>query len=186
MGPPAIARQESVARNANFRRVVGLFSTQTDPSLVLRMDNFMEIHRLVLAQMAGQATAAMNPTIRALFPGKTTLNIVRNVDSSKTLAADVTSFGPAKSVFAQLWYEGEEQFFCTAENCGTNDEDKASDWTCHDLKCNCRTNATFCGAQPAISIKNTIDSLKGDLEIKCTTKDDGTTSCTFLQETINS
>ncbi|KAG8752015.1 hypothetical protein FRC14_007441 [Serendipita sp. 396] len=127
-----------------------------------------------------------NPTIGALYPGKTTLNIVRNLDSSKALAPDVTSFGPTKSVYAQLWYEGEEEFFCTAENCDANDGDTSSDWTCHDLKCNCRTNATFCGAVPATSIKNVIDTLKGDLQIKCSNQDDGTISCSFLQETINS
>ncbi|KAG9052708.1 hypothetical protein FS842_009354 [Serendipita sp. 407] len=127
-----------------------------------------------------------NPTIGALYPGKTTLNIVRNLDSSKALAPDVTSFGPTKSVYAQLWYEGEEEFFCTAENCDANDGDTSSDWTCHDLKCNCRTNATFCGAIPATSIKNVIDTLKGDLQIKCSNQDDGTISCSFLQETINS
>ncbi|KAG8830307.1 hypothetical protein FRC18_008288 [Serendipita sp. 400] len=135
----------------------------------------------------GQMSCSVNnPTIGALYPGKTTLNIVRNLDSSKALAPDVTSFGPTKSVFAQLWYEGEEEFFCTAENCDANDGDTSSDWTCHDLKCNCRTNATFCGAVPATSIKNVIDTLKGDLQIKCSNQDDGTISCSFLQETINS
>ncbi|KAG8788268.1 hypothetical protein FRC16_001422, partial [Serendipita sp. 398] len=135
----------------------------------------------------GQMSCSVNnPTIGALYPGKTTLNIVRNLDSSKALAPDVTSFGPTKSVYAQLWYEGEEEFFCTAENCDANDGDTSSDWTCHDLKCNCRTNATFCGAIPATSIKNVIDTLKGDLQIKCSNQDDGTISCSFLQETINS
>lgn len=127
-----------------------------------------------------------NPTIHALYPGKTTLNILRNLNPSNTLAANVSSYGAAGSVHAQLWYDGEEEFFCNADSCQAEEADGSSHWTCHNLKCTCRTNATMCGRFPSTSIKGTIDALSGDLEIKCDTQSDGTVRCAFLQDTIKS
>ena len=88
---------------------------------------------------------SQNPTIHALYPGKTTLNILRNLDPSNTLAANVSSYGAAGSANAQLWYDGEEEFFCNADKCEAKESDGESHWTCHDLKCTCRTNAAMCG-----------------------------------------
>ncbi|PVG02198.1 hypothetical protein CPB86DRAFT_751576 [Serendipita vermifera] len=135
----------------------------------------------------GQMSCSVNnPTINALYPGSVTLNILRNLDPSNTLAANVSSYGAAGSVHAQLWYDGEEQFYCNADSCTQSLTGDSSDWNCHNLKCVCRTNATFCGANPQIAITNTINDLGGDLEIKCSTKDDGSIQCAFLQDTIKS
>lgn len=146
------------------------------------------------------AACLQNPTIRGLYPGKTTLNIIRNVDPANTLSANVTSYGAAGTAHAQLWYvpgrgitsivltiyryDGEEQFFCNADTCAQEFSDGAANWACHNLKCHCRENATFCGARPATAITNVINDLNGDLGIKCTTKDDGSVQCAFLQATI--
>ncbi|KIM28831.1 hypothetical protein M408DRAFT_68953 [Serendipita vermifera MAFF 305830] len=134
----------------------------------------------------GQMSCTVNnPTIQALYSGKTTLNILRNVDPANTLAANVSSYGAAGTVHAQLWYEGEEEFFCNADTCTQDFSDGASTWSCHNLKCHCRENATFCGKVPATSITNVINDLNGDLNIKCTTQGDGSVQCAFIQQTIS-
>lgn len=93
------------------------------------------------------------------------------------------------TIYAQLFYAGEEQFFCNADSCvqtlgnGTG----SSDWTCQDLKCHCITNATFCGGIPFTNLTSTLDGLSGQVEISCDAPSQGgTAACSFKQATIAS
>ena len=92
--------------------------------------------------------SVQNPTLSALYPGSVHLNIIRTYNSSYALASGLTSYGSSGSIHAELFYEGEEQFFCQAGACTVLSDDKSSNWTCSDLKCNCRTGTAMCGATP--------------------------------------
>ena len=70
---------------------------------------------------------------------------------------NTTSFGVAGSIYAQLFYEGQEQFYCTADSCvqtigdgtssnTTNTANESNDWLCQNLKCHCFPGSAFCGA----------------------------------------
>ena len=54
-------------------------------------------------------------------------------------------------VLTTIWlrrYNGEEEFFCNADTCTQDYSNGSADWSCHNLKCHCRANSTFCGAVP--------------------------------------
>ncbi|KAF9063699.1 hypothetical protein BDP27DRAFT_1393878 [Rhodocollybia butyracea] len=125
-----------------------------------------------------------NPTLQSLYPLSSTLNIIRTLNPSLSPIPNVTSFGSAGSLFAQLFYEGEEQFYCEADSC-TQD---TNNWTCQNLACVCRTNTTFCGGVPQTNLTGTIDTLSGTLEIDCGDIDNSTqqATCGFKQSTIDS
>lgn len=133
--------------------------------------------------------------LQGLFPLSSTLNILRTLNDSYTITPNATGFGPSGSVYAQLFYDGEEQFYCTATSCdqtlgiaGDNStiNDGKSDWLCQDLKCHCFTNATFCGAVPEKNLTATMDNLVGTLEISCdaVSPENNTATCAFKQATI--
>ncbi|KZT74033.1 hypothetical protein DAEQUDRAFT_720885 [Daedalea quercina L-15889] len=128
-----------------------------------------------------------NPTLEAIFPLSSTLNILRTLNPSLTPVPNVTGFGSAGSVYAQLFYAGVEQFYCNADSCAqTLDNSTGSaDWTCADLECSCVANSTFCsGAESLASILN---GLSGQLTISCDApSSNGTASCAFKQSTIDS
>ena len=107
-----------------------------------------------------------NPTLQAIYPLSSTLTILRTLNETFTPQPNATSFGVSGTVYAQLWYAGVEQFYCTASSC-TQDapDDGTSSWQCHDLACTCRPNTTFCGAVPLTNLTSTIDGLSGDLDI---------------------
>lgn len=87
-----------------------------------------------------------NPTLQAIFPAQANLNILRTLQPGLTPLPNVTGFGSAGSVYAQLFYAGVEQFYCTANSCSQTVSGEASaDWTCSNLQCTCRTNTSFCG-----------------------------------------
>ncbi|PVG02199.1 hypothetical protein CPB86DRAFT_780630 [Serendipita vermifera] len=135
----------------------------------------------------GQMSCTVNnPTLQSLFPGATTFTILRNLDPSNTLAANVSSFGDSGSLLAQLWFNGEEQFYCSANFCTQDASNNPSDWKCHNLRCACHEKAKLCGINPTISLSTTINGLNGDLEIKCSAGANGSTQCAFLQDTIQS
>ncbi|KAJ3891331.1 hypothetical protein GG344DRAFT_77017 [Lentinula edodes] len=125
-----------------------------------------------------------NPTLQALYPLSSTLNIIRTLNPSLSPLPNVTSFGSAGSLYAQLFYEGEEQFYCKSDSC---DQD-SNNWSCQDLECICRPNTTFCGGVPATNLTGAINTLTGTLNIDCGDVDNSTqqATCSFKQATIDS
>ena len=96
-----------------------------------------------------------NPTLSGIYPGQSTLNVMRTLDPTYTLAPNVGSFGPAGYMHAILWYDGEEQFVCQANKCNQTTTDTSADWSCNSLECQCRPGATFCGKGP-VSLLSTL------------------------------
>ncbi|KAJ3728308.1 hypothetical protein C8R42DRAFT_619517 [Lentinula raphanica] len=125
-----------------------------------------------------------NPTLQALYPLSSTLNIIRTLNPSLSPFPNVTSFGTAGSLYAQLFYEGEEQFYCKADSCAQD----GNNWSCQDLACICRPNTTFCGGVPATNLTGAINTLSGTLDIDCGDIDNSTqqATCSFKQATIES
>ncbi|KAI0692220.1 hypothetical protein BC835DRAFT_1508901 [Cytidiella melzeri] len=135
--------------------------------------------------------SVQNQMLQALYPLDSTLTILRNLNSSFTPLPNVTGFGESGSIYAQLFYSGEEQFYCTADSCTQNigNNSDSSDWNCQNLKCTCIPGATFCGGVPITNITSTIDGLTGAVEISCNAPamQNGvtSTSCAFKQLLIN-
>lgn len=129
-----------------------------------------------------------NPTLQAIYPLKSTLNIMRTRQPSLTPMPNVTAFGDADSGYAQLFYDGVEQFYCHADSCtqDVSDSDGSASWHCHNLQCTCRPNTTFCGGVPATDLTEPINGLVGDLDIECGAVDASTNSasCAFKQQTL--
>jgi len=163
--------------------------------------------RLSLAVWNRDLKVPQNPTLSGLFPGQSTLNILRTLNPSNTLAPNLSSFGPAGYLLVILWYDGEEQFVCQAKNCKQTTTDTSANWSCDSLECQCRPGAAFCGKDPVSApptvillaspkatltnlgqlrnLTDIINKLGGTVEINCSTSG-GTTSCQFLQDTIRS
>jgi hypothetical protein len=60
-------------------------------------------------------------------------------------------------VWAQLWYNGTEQFYCKGSECSQTVANgsgsvNSSTWTCPELSCVCRTGAEFCGSSYLVSL----------------------------------
>ncbi|KAF5367669.1 hypothetical protein D9757_010971 [Collybiopsis confluens] len=125
-----------------------------------------------------------NPTLEAIYPLTSTLNIIRTLDPSLSPIPNTTSFGSAGSLYAQLFYAGEEQFYCQTSSCIQDN----NNWNCQNLACTCIKNATFCGGVPVTDLSGTINQLSGTLEIDCGDLDNSTqqASCTFKQSMISS
>jgi ABC-type multidrug transport system fused ATPase/permease subunit len=129
-----------------------------------------------------------NPTLQSLYPLASTLNIIRTLQPGFTPIPNTTSFGAAGSVFAQLFYDGVEQFYCEADSCtqqlGTN---SSANWQCSNLHCLCRPNTAFCGGVPSTNLTGTIDILVGSLEIDCGAVDNSTNTatCNFKQTVLD-
>ncbi|KAG0706465.1 hypothetical protein DFH29DRAFT_151920 [Suillus ampliporus] len=143
---------------------------------------------------AGELSCQVNnPTLEAIYPLRSTLNILRTLNSSLSPLHNTsgTLLSPynSSSIYAQLFYDGVEQFFCTASSCIQTSSDSTTSsgnttlntWTCQDLSCTCIQNATFCGGVPVSNLTSTIGGLTGTLVIVC----DSTNTCHFQQETIN-
>ncbi|KAG5636134.1 hypothetical protein H0H81_009016 [Sphagnurus paluster] len=131
-----------------------------------------------------------NPTLQAVYPLDSTLNIIRTLQPSLTPLPNTTAFGAAGTVYAQLFYAGVEQFYCEADTCTqslTNGESGAN-WSCQNLRCTCRSGTTFCGGVPALSLVNTINGLSGTLDIDCDPVDstNNTATCYFNQQILRS
>ncbi|PPQ63344.1 hypothetical protein CVT24_006717 [Panaeolus cyanescens] len=130
-----------------------------------------------------------NPTLQAIYPGNSVLNIMRTVDPSRSPLPGKTTFGENGTVFAQLFFNGVEQFYCQANSCTQElnaDSNGSTNWECHNLQCTCRANTTFCGGVPASDLTKPINGLTGTLGIKCGAVDTSTNSasCTFVQTTL--
>ncbi|TDL20128.1 hypothetical protein BD410DRAFT_829832 [Rickenella mellea] len=158
------------------------------------LNNTMTCSTVSRVWAAGQMSCqVINPTLQALFTKSTTLNILRTLDPTQSPLPNITSFGPSGSVTAQLWYDGVEQFFCTADSCVQDFGDGgassgASDWTCQDLKCSCRPKSSFCGANPSSDLTQTLNGLSGSVTISCAAPNSTTssTTCSFKQTVIDS
>lgn len=131
-----------------------------------------------------------NPTLQAIYPLASTLNIIRTLQPAYTPIPNTTAFGPAGSVYAQLFYAGVEQFYCHADSCtqALGNGGASANWNCQNLQCTCRPGTTFCGAVTATDLTQTINGLSGTLGIECGVVDNSTntSSCNFKQATIQS
>ncbi|KAJ7778671.1 hypothetical protein DFH07DRAFT_876274 [Mycena maculata] len=123
--------------------------------------------------------SVVNPTLQAIFPLNTNLNIIRTLQPGLSPLPNATSFGTAGTVFASLFYAGVEQFYCLADSCTQDLTGGDTNWDCQNLKCNCITNTTFCGGG-AEDITGAIDTLSGSLSIDC----DNSTTCAFKEATL--
>ena len=124
--------------------------------------------------------------MQALFPLSSTLNIIRTLEPSLSPVPNATSFGGANTVFAQLFYDGVEQFYCQANSCTQKLNNTAADWECSNLQCTCRPGATFCGGDK--NLTGAINGLTGALGIECGEVDSSTNSatCHFKQTRLQS
>ncbi|KAH9857541.1 hypothetical protein C2E23DRAFT_804715 [Lenzites betulinus] len=139
---------------------------------------------------AGQMSCSVqNPTLQVIYPGPSTLTISRTLNSSFTPLPNVTGFGPSGSVYAQLFYRGVEQFYCTADSCeqDLDTDDGGSSWNCQNLACTCRSGTNFCGAVRAADLSMIINGLNGRLGISCgaPSPDNNTAACAFSQDVID-
>ena len=128
-----------------------------------------------------------NPTLAAVFPGDTKVNIMKTLNASLSPIPNITSFGDPGSAYLQLLYNGVEQFYCQATSCAQNlDGSGSSEWSCQDLRCTCISSATFCGGG-SINLNSVINDLSGTSSINCNAIDNstGTADCAFQQTTIN-
>ncbi|KAH8100236.1 ABC transporter [Cristinia sonorae] len=129
-----------------------------------------------------------NPTLQALYPRAANLNILRTLNPAFTPLPNITGFGTNGSIYAQLFYDGIEQFYCKADSC-TQDlgsGDGSSEWDCNNLQCTCRQHSSFCGGGP-LDLGGILNFLNGTVSVSCgVPASDGTASCAFKQSTINS
>jgi hypothetical protein len=118
-----------------------------------------------------------------VFPLSSTLNILRTLNTSLTPQPNSTSFGPSSSLYAQLWYDGVEQFYCAASPCSqtVQKSNAGATWLCSGLQCTCRRGAAFCGSG-SLNLTDTINELSGNLTVACEPPAaNGTASCAFQQ-----
>ncbi|CAE6528385.1 unnamed protein product [Rhizoctonia solani] len=125
--------------------------------------------------------AVINPTLQALFPLSANLNIIRTLDPSLSPRPNVTSFGSGGSAFAQVFYDGVEQFYCQAGGCKQTVGNDTTDWACESLKCSCRPGTAFCGAQKSTDLSSTLNSLSGALTVSCKSS---AATCAFKQSLL--
>lgn len=93
-------------------------------------------------------------TLQAIYPGASTLTITRALNASLTPGGTAAqksvglTYGDGVG-WAQLWYEGVEQFNCLASGCdqtiGQGNGGNSSTWVCASLSCHCRPGTAFCG-----------------------------------------
>ncbi|KIJ63345.1 hypothetical protein HYDPIDRAFT_41184 [Hydnomerulius pinastri MD-312] len=135
---------------------------------------------------AGELSCQVNnPTLQAIYPLQSTLNILRTLNASLSPLHNTsgTTLSPdgSSAVYAQLFYAGVEQFSCTASPCTQSSTNTTDTWTCSNLKCNCIPNTSFCGGVPVTNLTSTVDTLGGSLTIAC----DNTNTCHFQQQVLD-
>ncbi|KAK0227794.1 hypothetical protein IW262DRAFT_1347231 [Armillaria fumosa] len=139
---------------------------------------------------AGQLSCNVNnPTLQALYPLSSVLNIERTLNSSLSPIPNTTSFGSAGSIYAQLFYDGVEQFYCSADSCTqdlSSGANGSSSWSCQNLSCTCRSGTSFCGAIHVSDLTSAINGLTGTLTVNCNplNASTNTASCSFQQSTL--
>ncbi|KAG2020925.1 multidrug resistance protein 1 [Coprinopsis cinerea AmutBmut pab1-1] len=137
------------------------------------------------AQMSCSVT---NPTLQALFPLLSTLNIERTLRPDLSPLPGSSSFGPSGTAFAQLIYDGVEQFYCQADSCVQTSTDTTNSYSCNNLQCTCRPDTTFCGGSGGpTNLTEVINGLTGTLGIECAEDaETGEQLCNFVQSTLQS
>lgn len=119
--------------------------------------------------------------MQAIYPGASTLNIIRTLDPKLSPSPNLTSLPISNTASAQLFYDGVEQFYCTANSCTQSVTDaNPSTWECQNLQCTCIPNTTFCGLVSSTNLTATINKLDGPLTIAC----DGGSTCSFGQTVL--
>ena len=95
----------------------------------------------------------------------------------------MTSLPTSNSIAAQLFYDGEEQFFCAADSCTQTITDTSpSTWECQNLKCTCIPSAYFCGGLSTTNLTSVINRLDGTITVSC----DSNSNCSFGQTLLKS
>jgi len=111
---------------------------------------------------------------------------MRTLQPSLSPVPNVTSFGDAGTAFAQLFYDGVEQFYCHANSCTQelpSSTPGASNWQCSNLQCTCVSNSTFCGSG-STNLTSAINTLVGTLSIECGAADSTNTATCYFKQTI--
>ncbi|KAF9239156.1 hypothetical protein BU15DRAFT_46984 [Melanogaster broomeanus] len=134
---------------------------------------------------AGELSCQVNnPTLQAIYPLQSTLNILRTLNASLSPLHNTsgTTLSPngSSAAYAQLFYAGVEQFSCTASPCTQSSTNTTDTWSCSNLQCNCIVNTTFCGGTQT-NLADVVDTLSGSLTIVC----DATNACNFQQQVLN-
>ncbi|KIJ30315.1 hypothetical protein M422DRAFT_187276 [Sphaerobolus stellatus SS14] len=178
--------QTAKACQTAFNNVHGSSSNTSTPGVGIIPDQVQNVTMTCNAQSRVYAAGEMscnvlNPTLQSVFPLKSELNILRTLNASLSPIPGTTSFGSSGSAYAQLIYDGVEQFYCTADKC-VQELTQGSDWTCQDLQCTCINGTEFCGGGTFLNLQETINNLSGSLEISCSDSN----SCSFKQQIINS
>ncbi|TXT15843.1 hypothetical protein VHUM_00346 [Vanrija humicola] len=135
-----------------------------------------------------QMSCAIRATlIESLFPGDVSLSMTRSLNSSKTPGGPNTLKAaglPAVNgeVWAQVWYQGREQFYCHASACNqtVSDGTSTSEWVCSELACTCPPGTAFCTAVGGLLV-GLIAVVKGPLTVNC----DSAEACTFRQKDLD-
>ncbi|KAL1412857.1 hypothetical protein Q8F55_000606 [Vanrija albida] len=126
--------------------------------------------------------------IKSFFPLPITLSMMRSLNSSRTPGGPNTvkaaGLAPADGeIWAQVWYQGGEQFYCHASGCNqTASEDRSSsEWVCPELQCSCKAGTAFCTGGAGAILGSIITGVKGPLTVSC----DAAGVCGFKQKDLN-
>ncbi|EIW85570.1 hypothetical protein CONPUDRAFT_118487 [Coniophora puteana RWD-64-598 SS2] len=186
------------ACSSGSSKIGGSSSSSSDGMSGVGLNETMVCSSSPQVYAAGELSCDVNnPTLQAIYPLQSTLNILRTLNASLSPVSNAsgTTLNPqggssTSSVFAQLFYAGVEQFYCSASPCtqsqsqssssSSSDSSSTNTWTCQNLQCTCITNTSFCGAVPITNLTSTINDLGGTLTIECGT--DGT--CYFKQSVL--
>ncbi len=128
-----------------------------------------------------------NPTLQAVYSLSSDLTILRTLSTSLTHQPNSNSFGSSGSVYVRPWYDGVEQFYCTAGGCSQSvPKSNCATWSCSGLQCTCRPGTTF-GGGGSLNLTSTINRLNRELTISCDPlAANGTASCSFQQSMLQS
>lgn len=127
---------------------------------------------------SGMMSCAVDvPTIKAVFPRLTSLNLQRTLSPP---SSPLPSSATESTLYAQLFYDGTEQFFCEATSCTQLNRTDSLDWSCPDLRCTCIPDADFCGGGN-LDLSNTVNGLTGPLDLSCPREGN---ECKFQQQVL--
>ncbi|KAH7928164.1 hypothetical protein BV22DRAFT_1083525 [Leucogyrophana mollusca] len=172
----------SAACQSGYAKISG----STTPTGETGVNDTMVCNTAPTVYAAGELSCQVNnPTLQAIYPLQSTLNILRTLNASLSPLSSASSISlPTSSISAQLFYAGIEQFACSASPCTQSTTNSSSTntttWTCENLACTCVPNTTFCGGVPVSNLTTTINGLTGTLTITC----DTTSTCHFQQSVL--
>ncbi|KAG6333232.1 hypothetical protein ID866_5855 [Astraeus odoratus] len=175
----------SSACQAAYAAVNGNSTTSAQASTA-GVNNTLVCNTQPTVYAAGELSCqVINPTLQSIFPLQTNLNILRTSNASLSplynTSGTLLSPNGSAAAYAQLFYDGVEQFACTASPCTQSTSDGKDTWVCSDLQCDCFDNTTFCGGSTTLNLAGTIDALGGSLTVAC----DNSSTCYFQQDILN-